>query len=179
MLNDFLKNHKLPFLIKYSFSYFIIWSIYLKFLYVRKLSEICFMSNICELIQIKPNNWIKVQFQGSVLAGFDASLDTAPGSLSAPILQLQICRWSSSHPPGATSSQPWPSWESPFSNLISTDYLPLLHRSWGFRLLTLQGPRGDPSALTPYLWCCTQRADPLPQFLYLAAEFPHQQYSVT
>lgn len=113
------------------------------------------MSNICELIQIKPNNWIKVPLQGFVSAAFDAPLDTAPISLSGPILQLQICRWSRSHPPGATSSQPPPSWESPFSNLISTDYLLLLHRGWGFRLLALQGLRGDLSALSPYLWCCT------------------------
>lgn len=92
----------------------------MKFLYVRKLSEICYMSNICKLTQIKLNKWIKVQLQSSVSADFDDSLDTAPDSLSGPILQLQICRWSRSHPPGATSSQPWPSWECPFSNLIST-----------------------------------------------------------
>lgn len=62
------------------------------------------MSNICKLIQIKLNKWIKVLLQGSVSAGFDASLDTAPDSLSGPILQLQICRWSRRHPPGAISS---------------------------------------------------------------------------
>lgn len=46
------------------------------------------MRNVCELIQIKLNNWIKVQLQGSVSAGFDASLDTAPVSQFGSILQL-------------------------------------------------------------------------------------------
>lgn len=97
------------------------------------------MSNLFELISIKPFNRIKVLLQGSVSAGFDISLDTAPSSLSGPIVQLQICRWSRSHPPGAISSQPWPSWESPFSDPLSTDCLLLLHCGLGVQTLDAAG----------------------------------------
>lgn len=122
------------------------------------MSENCqkfiFLNNLFELTQIKSHNRIKVLLQGSVAAGFDASLDTAPSSLSGLVLQLQICSCSRSHPPGTTSSQLSPSWASPFPNLISTDYL-LLQYSRGAQTPEAAGSQRRSSwSLPRHLWYC-------------------------
>lgn len=60
------------------------------------MSENCqkfvLINNLFELTQMESYNRIKVLLQGSVSAGFDASVDTVPSSLSDPILQVQMCR---------------------------------------------------------------------------------------
>ena len=121
------------------------------------MSENCqklvFMNKQFELNQIKSYNRINILLQGSVSAGFDASLDTAPSSLSGPVLQLQICRWSRSHPPGATSSQLLPLWECPFPSLMSTDFS--LSTVEGFRLEAAGSQRRSSCSLSRLLWYCT------------------------
>lgn len=137
------------------------------------------MNNLFELTQIKSHSRVEVLLQGSVSAGFDASLDAAPSSLSGPIVHLQMRRWSGGHPPEATNSQLSTSWESPFPNLISTDCLFSLSTVGGFRLLKLQGLKGDPTAVFLVVFDTAQCADLLPRLLFLVAEIRHQQHSVT